>query len=679
MTVSRFSTTGTLGLLAAALLLAAPAQPAEMPTLEAFAMKPVVTGVGLSPSGKHLAMRRLPARDGDYAIHIYETENLAKKPYVLGAEHMKITGYSWANDERLLVYAQQLVEIPGDRAGYATAAFGAPGRVKVTANKLLSVGLDGGPWIELPRKNEIARFASEVYQERLGRPSVVSRLSDEEDWVLVEWENASQTGSDLFKINVKNGRLKSVFKQSNNYFGYSVDKDQEVRFRQRYNSDDTITLEYRLKGSDEWQDWASWDVASRKPISFLRFATDFEGGGPNKVLALASYERDTEGIYMYDLEDLSQPPELLFATDRYDVGGTLTRRDAKNPYGSVVGFYYNGEGPQRHYLDENAAALQKSIDNALPPGVYNTIMDRADDDKYIVIRSMGTREPGRYYLLKDGKSLEYLGQRAPIESKQLGERRSIWYTARDGTKLNAVLTLPTFGEPPYPTIAHPHGGPWSRDFLWWDEWAQVLATRGYAVLQPNFRGSTGFGAEYRDIGDAKWGYEMQDDVDDGVLHLVEQGIADPERMAIFGWSYGGYSAMVGSLRKPNLYRCSIPGAGVASMELIQKERHGRRFIEVFQAPSTAGLSPIKHVEDVNVPVLLVHGDRDLIVDVEHSDMFARELKRLNKPHRYLRLADAGHTFSTLKYDHLLSFYKEMIDFLATDCGMNPGTPTASAQ
>ncbi|MCE2390652.1 MAG: S9 family peptidase [Proteobacteria bacterium] len=343
----------------------------------------------------------------------------------------------------------------------------------------------------------------------------------------------------------------------------------------------------------------------------------------------------------------------------------------------MVGFTYESDRPRIYYVDEEEAALQKSIDAGLPPGNLNRIVDRADEDKYIVIRSKGPREPGRYYLLKDKTSIEAIGHAAAVEPEQLGEKRAIWYTARDGRRIHAILTLPPFGEPPYPAVVNPHGGPSSRDGLfwngaWWDEWPQLLATRGYAVLQPNFRGSTGYGTEHFRAGAGEWGLAMQDDMDDGMLHLVREGIADPERMAIFGWSYGGYAAMVGSLREPNIYRCSIPGAGVSSMDLIRKEEWRHRFSEVLQR-SRGGVSPIELVDRVNVPVLLVHGDRDLIVDIKHSDLFAAELKKHGKPYRYVRLIDAAHTVDTLGYEHLMEFYPAMLDFLADDCGFRTGS------
>ena len=666
-------------------LFVAPALAAEPPTLEALAMRPIVRDIDLSPSGKHIAVHRLRGRGEKYGVFVYETEKLDAKPYVLASEHADITGFDWANNERLLISTRQLVEVPGNRAGYNNPGIGAPGKVKTYAFKLLSVGLDGGRWIELPRKKEITRFASETFAARLNSPEVVSRLPDEKDWVLIEWRNAG-SGSELFKVNIKNGRLKSVFKQSDRFSGYEVDEDQEVRIRESYNKDDTVTLWFRLKGSKEWKEWITWDVVTRRSIEFLSFFREAGEDVFNKVLALASHERDTEGVFLYDLEDLTKPPELLFGVERFDASGVLLRDTDGDEVSDVVGFTYTGDGPTLYYIDAAEAALQKSIDAALPPQHYNRIIDRAADDKYIVIRSQAAREPGRYYLLTTGddgaKSLALLGASTLFGPEQLGEQRAFWYTARDGMKLHAILTLPTSGEPPYPLVAHPHGGPWSRDSLhwvseFWDEWPQVLATRGYAVLQPNFRGSTGFGAAYRDAGDKEWGYKMQDDVDDGALHLVKEGLADPARLAIFGWSYGGYSAMVGALRNPNIYRCAIPGAGVASMELIIKERKDNRATEVFQGPSVAGLSPIKEAQKVNVPVLLVHGDADLIVDVKHSDMFARALEKHAKPHRYLRLTGAAHRVDTLGYEHNLEFYGELLNFLATDCNLpTPTNPTS---
>jgi len=654
--------------LACALPATASAAP-KPPSLEDFAMRPYVQDADLSPGGKHLAVLRLLGRGKHYAVFVYETAHLDRDPYTLGSKHMDIQAVSWANDERLLIWARQPVEVPGNRIGYNTVGTGGAGKAKTYAHKLLSVGLDGSRWIELPRKSEIKRFATEIIQNRLARPNLVSRLPEEKDWVLVGWSGDGGSSADLFKVNVKNGRARSVFRQSQNYSGYGVDSDREVRLRSAYLEDDTIQQQYRLKGSEEWKVLFSWKVADRVPIDILGFA-DAEGGETfNHVYVRTAKDRDTEAIYRYDLQNPGNSGELLFAHKRFDASGVLIRDMGDQEEGVLTGFSYVADEPRFHYIDEEEAALKKSINAVLPAGNLNVILDRAADDKYIVIRSRGPREPGRFYLLTDRSKITEIGRVAFIEPEQLGPMRALWFKARDGMKIHAVLTLPPTGKPPYPSIALPHGGPWARDAVSWDEWAQLLATRGYAVLQPNFRGSTGFGQKYWRAGDAKWGYEMQDDVDDGMLHLVKQGIADPKRMAIFGWSYGGYSAMVGSLREPNLYRCAIPGAGVSSMELIELERSRNRFIDIFQAPATGGLSPIKEAKNVNVPVLLIHGDRDQIVPIKHSDMFARALKSHGKPHKYVKLVDAAHTVDTIGYEHSMKFYAALLDFLAGDCGM----------
>ncbi len=662
-----------------ALSLQAAAAP-EPPTLEEFAVRPLVRDVDLSPSGEHLAVMRLPGPGQNYVVDVYETARLERDPYTLGSKHMDIVGVNWANDERLLIRTRQPVEVPGRRSGYNSAGIGAPGKVKTFAWKLLSVGLDGGRWVELPSKSNIARFAFETYVQRLFSPRVVSRLPAEDDQVLIEWFNAEENGAEVFKVNVNNGQPQPVFKYSADYGGYEFDQDGNARVRGRINrNDNTITLQFRT-GSDgawsDWTDWLTWDVDEDRYVDFL----GFEPPDYNRAYVRWARGRDTEGIYLFDMERPEAEPELLFATNRYDAGDIVRACisqacvDGDEP-SQLVGFYYVGDAPGIHYIDDDAAALQQSIDAALPPGNFNKIHDRAAQDKYIIVHAMGPREPGRYYLLEDKSRIRLLGRAATLEPEQLGERKVIWYEARDGMRLNAVLTLPTRGEPPYPAIAHPHGGPRSRDSLhwnssFWDEWPQVLATRGYAVLQPNFRGSTGFGFEYYTAGNKQWGYKMQDDVDDGMNYLVEQGLADPQRMAIFGWSYGGYSAMVGAMREPNIYRCAIAGAGVSSMELIAKEEWSYRFRDVIQK-WRGGLSPIQHIDAVNIPVLLVHGDRDLIVPIKHSDLFALELDQRNKPYKYLKLVDAAHRVDTLSYQHNLDFYRTLLGFLAEDCGIAP--------
>ncbi|WP_343847693.1 alpha/beta hydrolase family protein, partial [Bowmanella denitrificans] len=238
------------------------------------------------------------------------------------------------------------------------------------------------------------------------------------------------------------------------------------------------------------------------------------------------------------------------------------------------------------------------------------------------------------YLLKDKKDLSLIGQTSTLKPEQLSDVKYISYKARDGRKIPAYVTLPK-GDKPFPTVVMPHGGPWARDVVIYDEWSQLLAHHGYLVIQPQFRGSEGFGLDHWVAGDQQWGLKMQDDMDDGAQFLVAKGLADPNKLAMFGWSFGGYSAFVGSMRDNNLYKCSIAGAGVSDLGRINATLNDNRFSRELQRPTIKGVNPLDLVEKVNVPLLVIHGDIDQRVPVEHSRLFVEKLKKLGKDHKYV--------------------------------------------
>ena len=375
----------------------------EPPPLEAFAMRPIILDADLSPSGEHLAVVRLPGQGENYVIQVFETADMSAPPYTLGSDTMDIVGINWANDERLLVRTRQPVEVPGRRVGYASAGVGLPGKVKTYAYKLLSVGLDGGRWVELPSKSNIARFVSETVVQRLASPILVHRLPDEDDWVLIEWFGSEDVGTEIFRVNIEDGRSESLLQLSSSYFDYLFDYDGDLRIRSVVaRNENRIHMEYRLKDETEWSEWLSFDVDERRPLSVIGFVP----GEPNQVYVLSAQGRDTEGIFLYDMTAPDTQPELLFAVDRYDAGNVVTACISQacidgDEDPRLVGFYFLGDAPRIYYIDEDAELLQRSIDAALPAGNFNSIHDRAAEDKYIVIHSTGPREPGRYYLLTD--------------------------------------------------------------------------------------------------------------------------------------------------------------------------------------------------------------------------------------------------------------------------------------
>jgi len=255
----------------------------------------------------------------------------------------------------------------------------------------------------------------------------------------------------------------------------------------------------------------------------------------------------------------------------------------------------------------------------------------------------------------------------------MAEMRHIKFSARDGLEINGYLTLPAGAEAQnLPLILNPHGGPWARDFYGYNSEIQFLANRGYAVLQVNFRGSTGYGTEFLDAGNRQWGLAMQNDLTDGVAWAVNEGIADPERICIYGGSYGGYATMAGLTYTPELYKCGINYVGVTSISLLFKTmpdawEAGRPQMEwrigdpKQDKDFLEDRSPLNHIERIQAPLMMAYGKRDARVDLSHALRAEKELKRHEKTYQLMIKIDEGHGFR--KYENRMDYYQMMEEFL----------------
>ncbi|WP_298092560.1 alpha/beta fold hydrolase [uncultured Sphingomonas sp.] len=256
-----------------------------------------------------------------------------------------------------------------------------------------------------------------------------------------------------------------------------------------------------------------------------------------------------------------------------------------------------------------------------------------------------------------------------LKGRVLSPVSTVHYTARDGTPIEAVLTLPRLRAPKnLPLIVLPHGGPFARDSEGWDWWVQYLAELGYAVIQPNYRGSSGYGIDFAKKGEGQWGLKMQDDLDDAIPFLAKQGIADPKRVCMIGASYGGYAAMRAAQRNGDLYRCAVSYAGVSDLAAMQ--RYDGQFLFgktrgdwlKKQAPDYRAVSPRFGAAAFTIPILLVHGREDKRVPVKQSRMMADALKAAGKPYDYIEQPLADHHFT--RGEDRLEFLKAMAAFLA---------------
>lgn len=628
------------------------AQSKKLP-LDAFAMEPAIENVRVSPDGKHIAMLMLPHKGAKPVLTIYRTDNLGKDPLRIGSGKMRFIDFFWGSDERLVVELRQFIEI--DHAVLSMT--------HKYAYRLASVDVTGRDWVHLPDRNFRTDDTNMKTYMEIAPASVLSRLPDDDEHILIAFDGDGNFVRDIYKININNGSKSRIVRGRSRLGGYLADRNGDLRFASSFDPAKFEVIFHMREGNGEvWNEIHRFGVDDKESFEILGdYLPD-----PDKILVAANNGHDRVGLWEFNVKT-KKIGKLVFRHPEVDVAGVVNSTKPGEE-DKLAGYLYVKDVPNIEWVDAEEKALHDRIDEALP-GRYNEIRSRSRDGRYMVIRSRSPKDAGTYYLLTDQKQLSVLGPRYPLLPPGLmGKVEMIRYKTRDGLEIPAYLTTPAQGKPPYPGIVMPHGGPWARDNMLFDIWTQFLAHHGYAVLQPQFRGSTGFGIKLWRAGDAQWGLAMQDDLEDGMLHLVSKGIVDRNRMAIFGWSYGGYAAMVAATRSPNIFQCAIPGAGVSDISELRAGLGGSRILRVIQRPTIKGVSPLEKVANVNIPVLVIHGDEDERVDIEHSRKFVDGLKRHNKPHKFVVLEGANHFFGTIYYEHFKKMYGEMLKFLKNDCG-----------
>lgn len=397
----------------------------------------------------------------------------------------------------------------------------------------------------------------------------------------------------------------------------------------------------------------NWRTIFSEPIDY---EFDVLGLGADGQSLLVRSPRGTERFKIWTIPLAGGALSLLYEHPEFDVTSLHFDRFTSLP----AGYWTGGPHTQAVWVDPKLAGIQKAVSKAFP-GKSTSIFDRSADYKRIIAEVEAPTSPPVYYLIDFAKgSADIIGEAYPLlADAPLGTIESISYRAPDGVEIPAYLTLPPGLEPKsLPLVVFPHGGPHARDRAEFDWWGQFLATRGYAVLQPQFRGSWGFGADLFRAGHKQWGRGMQDDIDAGVRDLVARGIADPKRVCIVGASYGGYAALAGVAFSPELYACAASVNGVADIPQLAgfiRERGGddsasyRSFRDLIGNPSDQDLiafSPSNAVESIRAPVLLIHAANDTVVPPSQSRNFANLLASKGKQHRLVELPGEDHWLST---------------------------------
>ena len=612
---------------------------AERIPISAWIHDPVIDSVDVTPDGTQLTALTLTDIDAPPEITVWQTGDLSLPPRRFKPVDVKALGVFWLNDEYLLVVGRQKFDI---RVGARPT--------KWFRNKVYVVDDQGKRFRELMETRQAIG---------VGLFNVLPQHKDRFLVEVIDYEFAS----DIYEVSLENFVARRVYRGASQE-GIFADHHGGIRGKQeleRAGKDTHIRYSYRHPETGAWEEHHRLYAKDREGMGPVAFDND-----GRTVYMVDNSDRERNVIRSYDLitRQLGEP---LFG------GGDIEAFDvlqASNPedFGEIVGFIGAADRVVRRYTEPKRLSMQQRLEQALPAGQEHDWVSMSDDLTVIVVRSSGPREAGAYHLLINGKDLIPLGSSFPLlEPGRMADMSFVTYKARDGLEIPAFLTTPQSGSKPYPAVVLPHGGPWARDFLGWDRWAQFLANRGYAVLQPQYRGSEGFGQTLWRAGDNEWGRKMQDDKDDGAYWLAEQGIADAERIAIFGYSYGGFAAMAASVRKNSPYQCAISGAGLAELRSFDKITFTNPFQRHFQNPTIGGMSPIDHVGDAEIPIFVFHGDRDQRVPVEQSRKFVRALKRAGKDVEYLEVVDLWHSLPWWPQHHLAMF-ESLENYLANDCG-----------
>lgn len=338
----------------------------------------------------------------------------------------------------------------------------------------------------------------------------------------------------------------------------------------------------------------------------------------------------------------------------------------------LVGYAAEGDYPVYHFFDRK---MQGVIDGTVRAfaGKSLHLEDWNDAFDQLIVRTLGDGDPGTWWLvdIASGKAVD-LGVTYALRPRDVGKVRTIQYSAGDGLKISGVLTLPPDGDATgLPVVVLPHGGPAARDYPEFDWWAQALASRGYAVLQPNFRGSTGYGAAFQRAGDGEWGRAMQSDISDGLAYLASSGTVDPARACIVGASYGGYAALAGVTLQQGLYRCAAAVSGISDLAKfvgteIRESGSDNTLIRILRQQIGSGsdlraVSPIRFAAAADAPVLLVHGKDDSVVGFDQSADMAKALQAAGKPFEFIALEGEDHWLS--RSETRLAMLQAVVEFV----------------
>ena len=593
--------------------------------IEDFFRNPEKIFFKISPSGKYISY--LAPYQNRLNIHVQNMETDEVKRITNDTER-DIRKYLWTSDETV-AYLQDTGGDENDR--------------------LYTVDIQGNNFKEItPYKGVKVEF--------------LSSLIYYDDELLILMNKRNPQVFDVYRVNVKTGDIKMIYENPGDIGGMIPDKDGDIRSLISMGIERKIY--YRAKGEEDF-----------KLLIRTDFKNDFElvslTSDKRYVHAISNIGRDKKALIKYDTIE-NKEVELIYENKDVDILFVLK----SNKRNKLLFVFYDSDKYHLHFIDEETKAIYDKLEESMGRNYFFTINSRNANENKLLIVKISDVQNGIYYFYDTiTNTLKELAQTKPwLKEEHLCEMKPIKYQTRDGLTIHGYLTLPKNKEAKnLPVVVNPHGGPELRDSWGYNPEVQFLANRGYAVLQMNFRCSRGYGRAFWEAGFKQWGLAMQDDITDGVHWLIEQGIADPKRIAIYGASYGGYATLMGIVKEPDLFACAIDKIGPSNLftflasvpaywkpalkELYEKWGHPEEDADYLKA-----VSPVFHVDKIKTPLMIAQGANDPRVKQAESDQMVEALRKRGIDVKYILKEDEGHGFH--KEENKMEFYREMEAFLA---------------
>lgn len=602
----------------------------EQISIETFFKNPQKSRFNISPDGKFLSFLQPYKGKLNVFIQSIDSDSIIR---ITNVEDQSIRKYFWAGNNHIVYILDNDQE---------------------NNFRLFTVTKDGKKTVKIDVKPTT-------------KVEFIDHFHDTDRYILVAMNERNPENFDVYKLDLKTGQKQMIEKNPGNIIQWIPDENSQIRLAI---GSDSVTqiLYYREEGSKDFKVAKSCDFRNTlKPLGFT--------GEKDHIYALSNIKRDKLALVDFDCK-AGKETKVLYENPGGDITDVMYFKSL-NKMG-----YVNTEIHKRevHFLDKSVADVYFKIKQRLTSEKFK-VLNRDNKEERFILRSFSDKSPGSYYIyyVKEDSLKKLADVNANIKESDMCEMKPVSYKTNDGLTIQGYLTLPRNKKPRnLPCVIIPHPGPYTKNSWGYSAEVQFLANRGYAVFQMNYRGSTGYGKDFRIAGYKEWGKKIQEDITEGVKWLIKEEIADKNRIAIYGFSFGGFAALNQVIYQPDLYTCAISNSGLTNLFTYIKgfpayfKPHEERLHEVIGNPEKdveylKYSSPIFHTDKLKKPLLIVQGGKDPKVNVSETNQFVKELRKRKTEVKYILNADEGHYFND--ENNKLAFYKELEAFLATN--LNP--------